>query len=423
MKNVNKILQQYCDGIMLLSVLLYVFVSGNSILTLQITGSLIVGISIYLCFKVRKNKLLLLLFSIMAFINISLGYTDCIMLGRGVSEWQSVGLRLNEINVVCAKSILLTIVIVNIMITKKVLLFKVENIQECRRKNNIISLGGLILLYVILIYSFISQSYSFGKYESVTNPIFEYSLIILCFTWYYSKEMKWIDYGIWIYFFGFSINFLRIGDRSSVYMLVVLMAICYFYKLINVRTIGLVILVGIPITNFIAIFRDHLFSSFSDIIIQLVTRGLYVDTVSWAYYGSLAISMLYERVGSHLELIVGFWGRVIGIESQYSSLAIYARTNYSDLYNLGGGIYSSFFYAFGGYISVIIGAVILGIIIRKIMMSHRKYLPFKVLLIVYVFRWYLYDMTTLYRGVLIFVSLVYLVCLTIEQTVRHKIKC
>ncbi|MBM6949112.1 hypothetical protein [Mordavella massiliensis] len=359
----------------------------------------------------------------MAFINISLGYTDCIMLGRGVSEWQSVGLRLNEINVVCAKSILLTIVIVNIMITKKVLLFKVENIQECRRKNNIISLGGLILLYVILIYSFISQSYSFGKYESVTNPIFEYSLIILCFTWYYSKEMKWIDYGIWIYFFGFSINFLRIGDRSSVYMLVVLMAICYFYKLINVRTIGLVILVGIPITNFIAIFRDHLFSSFSDIIIQLVTRGLYVDTVSWAYYGSLAISMLYERVGSHLELIVGFWGRVIGIESQYSSLAIYARTNYSDLYNLGGGIYSSFFYAFGGYISVIIGAVILGIIIRKIMMSHRKYLPFKVLLIVYVFRWYLYDMTTLYRGVLIFVSLVYLVCLTIEQTVRHKIKC
>lgn len=383
---------------------------------MQVTGVLIIIVSIFICVKVRKNKFLLFLTVILALINISLAYTDCICLGVNVASWQSVGLRSKEINPIVAKSILLTLAIIN-------LFFDENMIEQCemqpkvtRKRNSINAFGGMVILYAILAIGILSMRNRTGGYESVSSPIFEYSFIVYFFVWWYSSGMMLVDFGLWIYTVVFSLVFLGIGDRSSVVMLWVLTYCCYFYDKLRVRTLIAGIGIGIPFMNIISAIRTGPSLSLQGIVERIIERGFYIDTVSYAYYASLAIASLHNKVENSLDIVVGFFSGCLGFDNEFYSLSKYARDHYTDLYNVDGGIYPSFFYAMGGYLGVVIGAVILGFIIRRILLGNgNNSTPYKVLLVTYCFRWYLYNPSTLFRGVLIFISIIWVICEFLDQ--------
>lgn len=416
---IEQFIKKSMDAIIICFVFPYALLSKHTQSNLQFTGFILIVLSIYMCIKVKDNKLLLFLFALFGFINISLGYTDCIMLGAGVASWQTIGLRSKIINPISAKSILLTMAIVNLFIDEKVKKSNFISPNELRKSNSVISIGGSLVLLLILVFGLVTQKSALGSYESVSNPIFEYSIIIVCFVWYYSKKLKWVDYFIWGYIVLFSYHFLSIGDRSSVFMLIILVALCYFYEYINIVRISIVILIGVPITNIIAVVRSSGLIASQKLFLEIVTRGLYVDTVSWAYYGGLAVSSLYRIVDDHFNMLLGF----IGFNNEYISFNDYATNHYSSLMNAGGGIYPSSFYAIAGFTGVVIGALILGFIMRTILINKKKdILPYKLLLITFVFRWYLYNPSTLFRGILIYTSIVWLICKFIEQIMERKNK-
>ena len=405
------------DIIIVCFILPYAIFSENARFNLQFTGFMLIILSIYMCIKVKNSKLLMFLFALFGFINISLGYTDCIMLGASVANWQTIGLRSQIINPISAKSILLTMAIINLFVDDRTKKNSSVYPNELRKQNSVISAGGILILMVILVYGLVTQRSIAGSYESVSNPIFEYSIIIVCFVWYYSKNLKWADYFIWFYVLLFSYHFLSIGDRSSVFMLIILIALCYFYKYINIGRLAVIILIGVPITNIVAVVRSNGLVAPQRLVLEIISRGLYVDTVSWAYYGGLAVASLYKMVTDHFSMLLGF----IGFNNDYISFNDYATNHYSSLMNAGGGIYPSSFYAIAGFGGVIIGALILGFIMRRILISEKRdILPYKLLLITFVFRWYLYNPSTLFRGVLIYTSIVWLVCKFIEQRMRRK---
>lgn len=394
--------------------------TGNSLNMLPIIGCFLIIISVLMCIKSKRNKYLLMMVGIIAFINISLGYTDCIKLGEGVSDWQSAGLRSADINVICAKSVLLNMAILNMFLSGNVLNESEEHGKFQRKRNGFIAYGGIVLLFLILVYSLISIKITFGQYDSVENPIFEYSLIIVVFVWYYGEGYKLVNGLLWVFAILFTARFIIIGDRSSAFMLLVLLAILYFGNKIGFRHIIMFIAVGVPITNVVAIFRSNGIVPANEMLSILLEKGYYVDTVSWAYYAGLAVASLYYRVANPLYIGIGFFLRCIGIDNVYSNLNEFARS-FSDLYNNGGGLYSSYFYAFGGYIGVIIGGIILGVILKKMFGSLKKEsFPLMLVMITYTFRWYLYDPTTLFRGCLIFAILISFVCRFIHQITNRN---
>lgn len=409
------------DYVILALGLFYLIFSPTTLLTMPITGGLLIVLSIYMCVKTRNNKILLIMMGMIALVNISLGYTDCILMGVNVANWQSIGLRTSAMNPVCAKSILLSMVILNIFIDKSITRLN-RDVGENRKTNSLISGVGILILILILSYAYVTMGGSRGSYTSVSNPIYEYSLMIMCFVWFYSKGNKIVDYFIWIYVILFSLKFLGMGDRSSVSIMIVLITIFYFYRFINIRNLLIVVLTGIPVANLFGIVRNIASYSFSSAITEAFKKGFYLDTVSYAYYSSIAVTSLYERVSTKWTMILGFIKRCIGINGEFGSLTEYARNNYSDLMNYDGGIYGAYFYAFGGYIGVIVSSILLGLIIRKIMLLRdQKYVPYQVLLAIYAFRWYLYNPITLFRSVIIFGTLLILICKFIDQLSQKRI--
>ena len=148
--------------------------------------------------------------------------------------------------------------------------------------------------------------------------------------------------------------------------------------------------------------------------------GYYVDTISWAYYAGLAVSSL-RTLFKPLYLFVSFVLSWFSIDFGVSDLNNYAVDHYPELYNNGGGLYSSFFYAFGGYLFVALGAIVLGYILKKVLSNRdTNKSVFKIALVVYAFRWYLYNPSTLFKGCLIYTGLVYLLCCFINHNLSFK---
>ncbi len=403
------------DYIILFVTIFYIVFSPTSIKILPLTGILLIILNVYMIIKVRENSLLLLLIGFIAFVNISLGYTDCIQLGKTVSEWQLSALRSSSINIISAKSILLSMAIFNIFLDNTLIEFdkiKLGDIESTRKNNSIISYGGVFVLIFIIMYAFFTVGLrNNGTYVSVSSSIFEYSWIVVCFTWYYSKNKFFPKFIMITYFVMYTYIFVNAGDRSSIIIMLFLIAILFFYKFINIKNMVAIILIGVPFMNVIGIVRDLTAFKIADVISKVYERGLYVDTVSYAYYGGLAVASLYERVQNKVAMIFGFWGRCLGIDSEFGSLPEYATKNFPDLLNNGGGIYANYFYAFGGYIGVTIGSLLLGIIVHIILKNRNEsFFPYKILLVIFVARWYLYSPMTLFRGVFVLGTLVLILC-------------
>lgn len=404
--------------ILVYSIAILVFLK-DEIMNLRIVGVSLIAISIYSIIKVRKNPLLLVLFSLIGFMNISIGYKDFLMLGEGISSWQLEGLRSKPINVFNAKSVLITLAIVNLFVSEKTASLFRGTISDYRCSNKAVGYGGAILLWLIFLYSFVAIKENIGQsHYMVYNPIFEYCLIIYVFTWYYSSNLRTVNISLVLFAVAFFVRFSLIGDRSSVFMLLVMFFLLYFNKRIKLSLMLIILLVGIPFVNFIGIFRTYGSEDFSTLLRLTISDGYYVDTVSWAYYAGLAVSSL-GSLFKPFQLFVSFVLSWFGIDYGVSDLNDYAL-NYSELYNNGGGFYSSFFYAYGGYIGVLFGAIVLGVIIRLIMKAKRKdMIVFKILLVVYSFRWYLYNPSTLFKGCLLYTALVFIFCSLIGKTRKN----
>lgn len=414
-------------SILFLIILLIILLDDNSIATtLPILGLCIIFLSIYICVKVRYSKLILLLFSIIAFVNISIGISDLIQLGKFVADWQ-LYLRAQFYNVYTAKSILLFLGILNVFFntqwSKKNALVS-DNLLIFRKSNSLIALVGIISLFVILLFG--SESVvtnSTNGYISNNNPIYEYFVVIFIVTWYYSGKKKFLDILLLLTSAIYVIQSFYYGDRSAAFLMLILYFLLYFWNKISLSKVLILAIIAILFSNFIAEFRDADSSTFSDILLGTVDRGLYSDTVSYAYYTSITITALnhYDEniENGFLEYLKGY---LLGSSNNdYSNLAVYAREHYKDLFNRGGGLYPSYFYAFFGYFGVVISTIILSMLLRYFFSrKSEKIFLYQVLIVTFGIRWYLYNPINLFRVVLIVFTILFFISSLINVLTKRK---
>ncbi len=393
----------------------------NNYENLKYFGIIIIFISIYLFVKVRKNTLLLLLFGIIAYINISLSLGDLLNISSPLSpitqNWQQLN-RLSEYNVVAAKCLLLLMSILNLFISSR-FVDKIKNTRVNPQKNDFIFWCGIIVLIIFWVFGY---SGSMGQtYQSNTRTIYEYCIIIFIVVWYYSGNYKYRLYLLYSYAIIYILQAVIRGDRSSAFPMVLVVLIITFSK-INIKTVITLALVGLLASNIISVYRESY--SFSDMTNNYFSRYsssiLTSDTVSQSYYTSIAIAKTGDYLKGKDKYFKDF---IIGIFAGggYRNADV-GKVVYNYEMHRGGGMYYSWFYFWFGYLGVIIAGLILGLILRITFTSKNEYVKlFKLGLIAMAFRWYLYVPFVLFRTILFMFILLILISILVNKIMHGKV--
>lgn len=383
-------------------------------------GALIVIVSVLMLVSNQKDKVYIILFGIITYVNISMLLSDCLY-GGGISlpintlSWQVYRGSIYEIRFLEALFLMLSCMNLILSYTSK----DVVKETDINRKSNIII---FLLCFCILIYGLFSgyvNTSTLGGYESHTSTLYEYCVLFLLFAWYYSGSRKICHVMIWCYAIIYIIQAIMYGDRSSAFPMLLLMLLLYFKK-ITVGKLFLFAIAGIVASNSVAVYRDGY--SLSGFLENYITRyalsGFTSDTVSQSYYTGVSFFYVHDIVEAHAKYFLDFLlGIVFGGDYGYADVAALCKLYAT---NKGGGFMVSDFYFWWGYL----GAAVNGVIVAFILCKLKKITSglgqlWKVYIAVMVFRWYLYTAFDFYRGC-IFVFLIVGVCFSILDFFTKK---
>lgn len=396
----------------------------ESIHQTKFLGIYIIIISIYLLIKCQKSTKLLMLLSILAFINISIAYTDIINLGINVAPWQ-IEFRLSEYNLYTMKSLVLFLAVLNSILSNKFANSLVINndFKIHFRYNPYIVIALTFVLYMVLLFAYDPAVRASEEYVSNQNPIYEYAIVLFLIAWLFTGENKMLKYNLIIYSLVYILNAFSTGDRSAAFVMALIFVLTNYANKINIKVITFGALTAITVANTISYLRVNSDFNFSDVLEYLINQGLYSDTVSYSYYAAITVSALYHINPDPLLYFSSFLQyQLVGFGvNEFGNFANYVSDNYFILFNRSGGLYFSTFYAIFGYIGVIISSILLGLIIR---ISFKKNgtlaVMYQILIVGFSLRWYLYNPTGLYRSIFVISTIFYFIFLTVNTILKKR---
>lgn len=382
---------------------------------------LIIITSGFLAVRVKESKTLFFLISIITYLNVSIAVLDG-FLGGEIFRFYQMELRASIYNLTYMKSILLNITIFSLLLTPNIVKRSAMvnvSINNIKRKSNlVIFIGGIALIILFIVFGYEQNEYE--TFRASARTIYEYAILLFVIVWYYSGKIRVAN----VLLAGLAILYiaqgLYYGDRSSSLVMIVLLMMVLIKK-IQFKKMVIYALFGIVLANAIAVYRNLSSFNFSYIIKESLNNGVlsvFSDTASASYYTGVAIIATKELVtNSKLEYILQFLvSLIVGSSSEALRDANVTLVAFDYFHVGGGGLYSSYFYFWGGYFGVIIGSVLLGIIVRIVFTSGKTpYILLQYYLTVMAFRWYLYTPYTLFRTTLLMFVLLYLITIFIHK--------
>ena len=375
-------------------------------------GLIIILHSIHLIYKSRGNKWFLVLSSVISYINVSVAVLDCIMQGRMAKEYQNA-LRMSSSGLCYIKCYLIVVLVLDIILSSNTI-NKMPNAanekERIIRYNPLIATGCALVSGILTVTQFggsISDSY-----HSNQNALYEYVPMIMILGLHYSNNQKVYNqiYGVIGLFY--IITSLAGGDRSSAFMMLLMLTIWFWGKLFSVGKMLLLSLAGIILSNIIAIIRTNSNMISDGLFNSLLSKGVLFfcsDTVSYSFYAGVTV-VAYSNIYS---------GNMFDLTFRWVTSLVFGMTDSTNIIRMaqsyypsgGGGMYPAYFYFMGGYVGVIVSSILLSLIIKKVFLYYNEYSQlFQIALITYTFRWYLYSPFTLYRTLLINFTILYVLC-------------
>lgn len=371
-------------------------------------GIMLILASVNLIYRCRKCEKLLLLTSIMGYINISIAVVDMFMMGEILANYQYV-LRHDWAGLTFAKMFILFFSIFNLCITDKFInesTEKLKNTKGLQKKYDpLICIFVIIISIIIILFEFNGSTGTSG-YVSNSSALYEYVILFAIIGFAYVGNNQLLQFALLGVCIVYILQGVLGGDRSSAFMMILLLAIVYFIHTIKIHKIILYFIGGITLANIIAVMRGIQYVSVKDVITSIFSRGALVffsDTVSYSYYTGITIIEYLNDSSSKVYLALNWIASFfIGSHSEVNLTSLARGMNI----NGGGGTYPSFFYVLGGWGGVAFSAILLAYVIKKIFTKKTIYYTmFQVAIICLVFRWYLYSPTSIYRTIFINFSL------------------
>lgn len=400
----------------IISILMFYFLKNN-ISSLKIIGLFIIIVSILMMLKYRRFNSISLLIGIISLISISFAYSICFNTYSTVFNWQ-IPLLQTEENIINVKNYLVFISFLFLSIGNFDL-SKTSNSKKFIKfdYNSLIVIASSLILLYALIFGF--DRGIIGMYVSNSNPLYEYALIIFLFAWQYSKDSRIFKFFLIIYAILYVLQGLIFGDRSSAFPMILLILILYTKNNIKMKNVGIVGIIGIFAANVIDIFRKTGILFNDAIVKETLSRGLFVNTISYSFYGGTqilryGISLSFRE--KMLHLFNYFISIFIGGSNKYSLTTIANANNFT---NKGGGMSLTYFYFWGGIAGSILFAIIMGRIINYIF-SHNDKLNniLKITLTIFTIRWFIYYPVAFFRTAIFIPIICYYIFLLFNKMLK-----
>lgn len=383
---------------------------------------LIIVSSIHLCIKSREHRSLLLLFSLYAYMNISLSFSDILGIGMRLGDvtlaWQE-NIRSSSYKGGLVKYIVLFTTFLSLLLSRRFFInASAYSIVPLVRKDNALifyGLYGISLLFWIFGYS---ESRS-GTYESVTRPIYEYCLAIFPLMWFYSGSNRMRQFLLIAFIIIYVAQSLMRGDRSSAFPMLILAFLISQWRL-NLFRVAIVIVAGLLLSNLVGLYRlDFTNEDVFELSYKILSEKSFTsDTVSQSFYTAITIFAakdLYDETSSYfgnflVGVVLGGW---------YPGADVINLAG--DVYlNKAGGFYFSWFYFWFGMIGAFIAALVLAMIIRGMSLG-TSYIGrlYQMVFVVFFIRWYVYTPFVLFRSVLFVFGVLLVIAFVVDSYTRY----
>ena len=212
------------------------------------------------------------------------------------------------------------------------------------------------------------------------------------------------------------------GDRSSAFMLMALIVL-YKFKDLSIRKVLILCLAGIFAANAIFLFREgSIFGGGDAVLYKQGLRTFFSDTAAQSYYSGLTIYYYFDRIINDTVSLFINWVITIFSGSLFVDRTTVEFSKLAADYNFngGGGLFQPTFYAFYGYLGVVLGSIIVAYLLKKVYYSWNN--TFCMLLWFVIpamsFRWYLYTPTTFFRACLFNFGILYLVAKVFDNMTK-----
>ncbi len=385
--------------------LILITVIPNNISSLPYIGGITLAISLYNMFYFRDRGYITILTSMIALINILIVFSVCINPYNQAMNWQIVLVNMPQ-NIIMAKATIIFSTFLFLGLGRNNIYSENLQVNKIKYEPSIIP---LIFCWLFLGYALVfgyDKSIMAGSegYVSNANPVYEYAIVIFTFVWLISRKNKISKICLIAYSIVYCLQALIYGDRSACFPMLIVVFMLNLRKTPKIKTILIFALGGILLSNLIDIFRNQGLGS--NLISNVLSRGLHVNTVSYSFYTGTQIVRYSEIINNGMLHFIEYVQAILLGNTSKLSLSVMA--NSQGLINKGGGFFASYLYFWGGYAFVIINGYLTGVIIKKVMISKKRLGRFCAILVVaYLIRWYVYYPIALWRSALFIPILIY----------------
>jgi len=382
-------------------VLCIIIVSPIDFLSNYVIALLTLCVSFLLMIKSRKNIVVFVLFMFIFYINYSVIFGEYIIKGN-------VSVPFYEVKNILNYGIgIKTLFIFSLTLLVFYKPSHLSNTTLIKGNENILI---FICLWVFLMFIgvFSIDRTMTQSYEVKITPAYEYSKLIFLLLAYYSGSNRILKTLVVVTSIFFIAQDFYYGGRITSIQLLMMLGLIFGSKVLTVKRIILASLSGLFLSNLVNQYRTTY--SFSNInfveMIDNFKKSYFVfDTATYAYYASATHIAASFRVNKYEELssFFQFSKGIIFLGSNDSGeLSSYVSNNF--YFNLGGGIITSHFYFWFGWIGVIFISLFLIYLINlfnKKKINNEYFMILNVLLVSNVSRWYLYSPNQLFKGTLL----------------------
>lgn len=381
-------------------------------------GVYLLFISIYLCIKCSKNKKIFFIFITLFYFNFSVVISRYI--GEPSNLMNGVYDQLeNESSMIIGIMLqIVFLVIINMMIGTRINTPQEENLLDSST-NSLNFRYRKILIFLLQAGLVLILGYHIFFNITVATTLLEYSIFLFIFALYFSKNDKKNRIITEIILLLFTIYSLKNGDRIGILQLILADFIINYIDKIKTKQILIIMIIGILAFTLFGLYGDFLIykQDFKNLTLeytidQIKDRRFALDTSVSAYFTGVSMIDLSEnyekkeKIKDGMEYFTKY--TLMGSKSGYVHVE-YKIKSYQT--NYGGGFLTCRFYYWFNWIGVMLISFYVGILIKRVIMKPNNL--YKSLLSIFLIstipRWYLYDPSLLFRGIILYSIFYYII--------------
>lgn len=383
----------------------------------QFLAILNIALSILLLIKVKKNIPIFITCLFIGYSNFSISMS--VYINRNVPE--SMFQQIKNVNIYGKANLCISIFMLFLILFLPKRTKEKSTLNQYTERNDFLFFFIYILLIVIFFVGYQNQSGA----RSITTPLYEYSSILFIFLFYFSGKKKIKVYLSILLIILFSLQSVTGGNRVEAITFIFVFIIMTISDKLKIKHILISFSLGIIILNIIGQQRQNLSININTILTSvdnLIQSNFSFNTAYYAFFPSLcSIELKYiTSLPSKFYHLIQFIKYIfIGGRINDSNLMIITKEFY---YHNNGFVSPIYFYYWIGLLGpVLISKIIIfyfGLLEKYKNIDNDYIALLNIYIICTVPRWYLYGVSPLFRGVLIF-TIVYIMFYLIHR-IKHS---